>query len=130
VQREAVRRRSGVVKNSAPALSEFAKIAGLQRITTCWAALGIWVEGKPMKPQFFVYILANKPRGVCLSASQTILPAASGNIVFRDVLLGRAHAIEKSRDFRLEVFGAGRQPVGPAGDFANGGAGAADRFVH
>jgi hypothetical protein len=54
VQREAVRRRAGVAKNAAPALSEFAKIPGLQRITTCCAAPGMSVEVKAMKPQFFV----------------------------------------------------------------------------
>jgi hypothetical protein len=54
VQREAMRRRAGVAKNAAPALSEFAKIPGLQRITTCCAAPGMSVEVKAMKPQFFV----------------------------------------------------------------------------
>jgi hypothetical protein len=46
------------------AQSEFATIPVLQRITSCCAAPGIRDRVEPAKPRLFVYILANRPRGV------------------------------------------------------------------
>jgi putative endonuclease len=73
VQRAAVRHRSGVVTNSAPENSEFITIPGLQRTTTCCAAPGKCVVDN-MKARFFVYILANRPRGVLYVGVTNNLP--------------------------------------------------------
>ena len=66
MQREAVHRRSGVFSGSARGCSEFATIPGLQRIIPLRSMLRCARETKSeiMAKRAFVYILANRPKGV------------------------------------------------------------------